>query len=125
MVPVLGAVPDLLDLVWTALEVPFGISSGTDLGLAAAGLVGTVVPVIGDGAAGAAKVGARLTARAIPQVADAKLGNIVRDLYKGAKMPNPIGTGSTADAIRSELATGLATQSTELKRAHPLYARLG
>ena len=49
-------------------------------------------------------------AKAIPQVADAKLGNIVRDLYKGAKMPNPIGTGSTADAIRSELATGLPTE---------------
>jgi hypothetical protein len=45
----------------------------------------------------------------IPNVANHKLGNIVNDLYKGAKMPNPIGTGSTADAIRSELATGLPT----------------
>ena len=40
---------------------------------------------------------------------DAKLGNIVSDLYKGARGPSPIGTGSTADAIRSEAATGVAT----------------
>ena len=29
------------------------------------------------------------------------------DLYKGAKTENPIGTGSTADAIRCETATGI------------------
>jgi hypothetical protein len=46
---------------------------------------------------------------AIPKVTDTKLGNIVSDLYKGARGPNPIGTGSTADAIRNEAATGLAT----------------
>jgi uncharacterized protein RhaS with RHS repeats len=45
----------------------------------------------------------------IPAVANPKLANIVRDLYKGAKTAKPIGTGSTADAIRNELATGLAT----------------
>ena len=45
----------------------------------------------------------------VPKVANPKLGNIVSDLYKGAKGPNPIGTGSTADAVRDELATGLAT----------------
>lgn len=43
----------------------------------------------------------------IPDVADAKLGNIVGDLFKGARTRNPIGTGSTADAVRSEVATGL------------------
>jgi hypothetical protein len=45
----------------------------------------------------------------IPKVTDPKLGNLVNDLYKGAKVPNPIGAGSTADAVRNELATGLAT----------------
>jgi hypothetical protein len=34
------------------------------------------------------------------------LKNIVRDLFKGAKSKNPIGTGSTADAVREELRTG-------------------
>jgi hypothetical protein len=54
---------------------------------------------------------AELVAKAlpIPKVTDSKLGNLVNDLYKGAKVPNPIGAGSTADAVRNELATGLAT----------------
>ncbi|MEK6747634.1 MAG: RHS repeat-associated core domain-containing protein [Pseudomonadota bacterium] len=47
-----------------------------------------------------------------PTVSDPKLGNLVSDLYKGAKGQNPIGTGSTADAIRNELATGLPTHGT-------------
>ena len=42
-------------------------------------------------------------------MADPKLKNLVNDLYKGAKGPNPIGTGSTADAVRNELLTGLPT----------------
>ncbi|NIU60721.1 MAG: hypothetical protein GWN66_02805, partial [Pseudomonas stutzeri] len=46
---------------------------------------------------------------AIPEVTDVKLKNIVSDLYKGARGPHPIGTCSTADAIRNESATGLAT----------------
>jgi len=54
-------------------------------------------------------VAAKGAAAAIPKVSDPKLGNIVSDLYKGSKGPNPIGTGSTADAIRNEAATGLAT----------------
>jgi hypothetical protein len=41
-----------------------------------------------------------------PTVADPKLNNLVKDLYKGANAKNPIGTGSTADAIRRERATG-------------------
>lgn len=44
-----------------------------------------------------------------PNVIHPKLQNIVNDLYKGAKGPNPIGSGSTADAVRNELATGVAT----------------
>lgn len=45
----------------------------------------------------------------LPKVTDPKLKNLVDDLYKGARSPNRIGTGSTADAVRSELATGVPT----------------
>lgn len=41
-----------------------------------------------------------------PTVTDRKLANIVKDLYKGTKTQSPIGTGSTADAIRFETDTG-------------------
>jgi hypothetical protein len=50
-----------------------------------------------------------ITQKSIPSVTNPKLSNIVNDLYKGARRPNPIGTGSTADAVRNELATGLPT----------------
>jgi len=46
---------------------------------------------------------------AVPQVTNPKLRNYVDNLYKGAKGPNPIGTGSTAAAVRNELLTGLPT----------------
>ena len=51
---------------------------------------------------GAPKVG-------LPKVTNPKLSKLVDNLYKGAKGPNPIGTGSTADAVRNELITGLGT----------------
>jgi len=41
-----------------------------------------------------------------PTVIDSKLRNLVNDLYKGASTKKPIGTGSTADAIRWEAKTG-------------------
>jgi RHS repeat-associated protein len=41
-----------------------------------------------------------------PAVTNVKLAHIVRDLYKGARARSPIGTGSTADAIRYEQLTG-------------------
>lgn len=41
---------------------------------------------------------------------DVKLTNIIRDLYKGESNLNRIGSGSTADAIRNELVTGLPTE---------------
>lgn len=44
-----------------------------------------------------------------PVVDNPKLGNIVNDLYKGTTNPNRVGTGTTADAIRNEIATGQAT----------------
>jgi RHS repeat-associated protein len=75
---------------------------GTALVLAAA------IPVGGKILEGLGTV-ARGAASATPKVVDAKLGNIVSDLYKGARGSYPIGTGSTADAIRNEVATGLAT----------------
>jgi hypothetical protein len=34
-----------------------------------------------------------------------KLRKLIDELYKGAKTDNPVGTGSTADAIRHEIAT--------------------
>lgn len=42
----------------------------------------------------------------IPSVTNARLSNIVRDLFKGALTKRPIGSGSTADAVRYELKTG-------------------
>jgi hypothetical protein len=49
-----------------------------------------------------------LTVQGVPKptVDNPKLNNLVNDLYKGAKTDNPIGTGSTADAIRHEQKTG-------------------
>jgi hypothetical protein len=44
-----------------------------------------------------------------PVVSNTKLQNIVNDLYKGTTNPGRVGTGTTADAVRNELATGLAT----------------
>jgi RHS repeat-associated protein len=66
-------------------------------------------PSICMGAGAIRAVGARVTSAVIPIVGDSKLGNLISDLYKGARGPNPIGTGSTADAIRNELKTGLPT----------------
>ena len=45
---------------------------------------------------------------ATPKVASTKLQNIVNDLYKGTTNPSRVGTGTTADAVRHELATGQA-----------------
>lgn len=41
-----------------------------------------------------------------PTVSDPKLQNKVDNLYKGTMHPNPVGSGTTADAVRHELATG-------------------
>lgn len=45
----------------------------------------------------------------MPGVSNTKLQNIVNDLYKGTTNPGRVGTGTTADAVRNELATGLPT----------------
>jgi len=44
-----------------------------------------------------------------PNVTDPKLRNLVDNLYKGTSNPNRTGTGTTADAVRAELATGQST----------------
>lgn len=51
----------------------------------------------------------KAAAATVPKVADNKLGNIVSDLFKGTKNPNRVGSGTTADAIRRELATQTPT----------------
>lgn len=42
-----------------------------------------------------------------PIVTNQKLKNVVEELYKGQKMPILVGNGTTMDAIRSELKTGI------------------
>lgn len=59
VVPAFGVVPDAIDWLYTAAELPFGKSTWTDLALATAGILGTVTPVAGDGAAAVAKMAAR------------------------------------------------------------------
>lgn len=44
-----------------------------------------------------------------PRINDPKLRNLVENLYKGTTNPNRVGTGTTADAVRAELATGRPT----------------
>lgn len=44
-----------------------------------------------------------------PQVSSTRLQNLVDNLYKGTTNPNRVGNGTTMDAIRSEVATGVTT----------------
>ena len=44
-----------------------------------------------------------------PEVSDPKMQRIVDDLYKGQNGKNVIGNGTTMDAVRSELSTGMPT----------------
>lgn len=46
-----------------------------------------------------------------PEVSDAKLQNYVDNLFKGAEQATRTGDGTTMDAIRYELATGLTVQN--------------
>jgi hypothetical protein len=56
-----------------------------------------------------ARARARRPARPLPRVEDAKLKNYVDHLFKGTVNEKRIGDGTTMDAIRSEIATGLDT----------------
>ena len=46
---------------------------------------------------------------AYPRVGSTKLQNLVDNLYKGTTNPNRVGNGTTIDAIRNEIATGVPT----------------
>lgn len=48
--------------------------------------------------------------RRVPQVEDAKLRNYIDNLFKGTHHPHRVGDGTTMDAIRAELQSGLPTQ---------------
>lgn len=50
-------------------------------------------------------------ARRAPQVADPKLKNYVDNLFKGTGNPHRVGDGTTMDAIRAELASGVPTHN--------------
>ena len=49
---------------------------------------------------------------ATPKVSDPKLQNYVENLYKWTTNPARVGTGTTADAVRNEVATGQPTGGT-------------
>ena len=89
-------------------------ASGYDRAWAVANdaLRGLTLPGVGIAAKGIGKAVSKARATKslpTPKVTNPKLKNLVDDLYKGAKGPNTIGTGSTADAVRNELKTGLPT----------------
>jgi hypothetical protein len=44
-----------------------------------------------------------------PVASNQKLNNIIDNLYRGQDNPNMIGNGTTMDAVRAELRTGIAT----------------
>ena len=96
-IPGFGVVPDVIDWLYTAAELPFGKSTKTDLALATAGILATVAPVVGDGPAAAAKVALRVSraagnvggdaARAVGRVDDAAgfVNNTVQGVARGGE----------------------------------------
>jgi hypothetical protein len=61
-----------------------------------------------NGTSGGSGIGPKPPAQP-PTVSDARLGNIVRDLYKGTRNPKRVGDGTTMDAIRNEISTARAS----------------
>ena len=113
MFPILGVVPDLADLALTAVEMPFGKSTVTDLGLATFGVAGTLAPGTVDVVAGGAKIAAR-TARAGVKVADGvgAAGKGLDDLASaGRKL---FGSKGTLDAIENGRLGGKLYSSSKL-----------
>jgi RHS repeat-associated protein len=105
--------------VWDAYQ-EHGIRGVADLGVSASPLsdvndgITTVMGrnlITGERVSGGDRIVIGLSA-VIPFVASRTLRNLVGDLYKGARYANPIGTGSTADAIRHETATALQVHGT-------------
>lgn len=73
----------------------------------------------GDGS----RTGAARDILATPRVSDAKLQNIINDLYKGTTNLGRVGNGTTAVAVRQELATGRSVGGRfQLQKAND-YAR--
>ena len=98
MVPVFGVIPDAVDLVWTAAEIPFGKSSKLDLGLAGLGLLGTLAPGTGDVAAGVAKGAVRLAK--------------AEDAAKGASTIDTSLVRFTQNSVSSRFSTGQTLNET-------------
>jgi hypothetical protein len=103
--PVLGVVPDAIDWVYTAAEIPFGKSSGTDLALASLGIAGTVAPVVGDGAAAALKTAARL----------GKHGDEVATAAAKSLPSHVGGTGAAYDKVNGQGLYVLRNEAGEVK----------
>jgi RHS repeat-associated protein len=101
----------------TILGAPLAYEAAGNALLSIASRVPFVARLIGVATAAATK---ELTS---PKVRDPKLGNLVRDLYKGTQAANPIGNGSTADAVRHELATGQAVGGTFHSQKAEQYMR--
>ena len=114
LTPGLGILPDAANTVISVFRGRWFDAGANALAM---------IPILGQGTKGAqlAYKGGKLAraadkledaaslGRVAPKVTNPKLNNLVDNLYKGAKGPNPIGTGSTADAVRNELITGLPT----------------
>ena len=80
-------------------------AAGGAVGAVGGGFLGAMA---GRGAATAMGLGGK-PPLPVPKPSNKDLQNLVKDLYKGTKSKNPVGTGSTADAIRNERVTGLPT----------------
>jgi RHS repeat-associated protein len=76
---------------------------------AEARLQGHLTEMAVGAATGALFAPMRFVSPVVPKAMNSKLANIIDDLFKGLKGPSvPIGQGTTADALRYELATGLS-----------------
>ena len=103
--------PEYYELLFREAELWFQQTTGIYEGLGAAGVRFVrqgLTKVTGQIANRTASI--NLSQK--PVVSNQKLQNIVKDLYKGQGGPNQIGTGTTMDAVRNEILTGLPTHGT-------------
>lgn len=101
--------------MWKCIEQAGAVvnDAAVAVGAAVVGLMSAALPDPSDLALSAV----------IPAVRNAKLGNLVKDLFKGARGEDVIGTGSTADALRNEILTGVATKGTFHRNKAEQYVR--
>jgi RHS repeat-associated protein len=108
-VPVLGAVAATAGVVTAATSAALAVDACTT----PKGACGGAIITAAIDTAGAVTVGGEMlrlrqaAPQAIlktPQVSSPRLQNIINDLYKGTTNPGRVGTGTTADAVRFELA---------------------